>query len=132
MYDPLDKRNASFERLLVLLHDSETSLQDEHFQALQRAKKMFERLKGDHRLQRLANRRHRLLAHTALKDSSQQEARFRDIRSFVDDTLNLLNDLNFAVEGKKEHYDMSIRSWEQLAQLFWQQFGRKEEAPTRA
>ena len=122
MYDPPDPRNASFERLLSLLDDSDVP-PGERSEALERAKELFAKRKGDHRLQRLEDRRHRLLAHTAVEDDSQQKAQFQDVRSFVDGTLALLNELNYAITGKRKPYDVSNQFWSESGQLFWRQFG---------
>lgn len=123
LYDPpKDPRNAGIQRLIDLLCASAGS-REVDTEAFASVRQRFDRLKGDHRLQRLRARRHQHLAHTAIEIIEPQKLTLGDVRSFVDDTLDLLSDLNFLVTGSRKDFASSVEFWHQLAMEFWRQFG---------
>jgi hypothetical protein len=130
MYDsPDDPRNASLGRLINTL-SAEARAGRADAQAVANVQERFNRLKGDHRLQRLRTRRHQHLAHTAIEITELQTLTFGDARSFVDETLALLSELNFLVTGSRKEFASSIEFWHDLAEVFWKQFGNGGRAPT--
>ena len=129
LYDPPNNpRNAGLKRLIDLLSASEDSSGIDP-KALASARQQFDRLKGDHRLQRIRSRRHQHLAHSAIEIVEPQKLIFGDVRSFLDDTLELLGQLNFLVTGSRKEFSDSIKFWHDLAEAFWRQFACGRDTP---
>jgi hypothetical protein len=61
-----------------------------------------------------------MVAHTSINFNKKQGAKYGYAEKLLDETLPILNKLNFAILGKAEPFDKLSVNWKLYATEFWQ------------
>lgn len=120
-----NKETASFKTLFEYLSDDfikefETKTSKKVRREIKSALNDYNKLSSSHWLGRLKTVRHKMVAHTSINFNKKQGAKYGYAEKLLDETLPILNKLNFAILGKAEPFDKLSVNWKLYATEFWQ------------
>ncbi|MBC2704671.1 hypothetical protein [Desulfobacula sp.] len=90
-----------------------------------KSKEEYKRLKGTNLVAGIIKIRVERFAHNSLDENKKYYPKYGDAEELLDQTLNLINCLSFAIWKKKELYEYRSKEWRRKAQYFWDTFNHK-------